>query len=82
MRVLRRYATLRYIEAMWYERRALTDDRRALLDTLARRMRLDDPRASGVLLSVDLPDSLHPDHASACAAWPTDVALMIGHRDL
>lgn len=80
--VLRRYASLRYLQARWWLRARLDDFRADLLEDLAERMGLATLAPGTPLCLPDLPDSCATDdNAKCCAAWNGKV-LLISIRDL
>ena len=81
-RALRRYASLRYIEAHWWLASSVTADRLELLETLAFRLRLDRLERGTPLCGPDLANCVRGLVAdSVLAAWP-DAPLMDSLRDL
>lgn len=82
LRALRHYAVLRYLEATWWQRDKLTEDRADLLESYAYRLKLDSLRPGTPLCGPDLPDCVHGEaDLSVLADWP-DAPLMLSFRDL
>ena len=81
-RALRRYASLRYIEAYWWLRDKLTDERAELLEDLSYRLRLPQVARGCALCLPDIAhcvrDLIDP---RVLAPWP-DEPLMVGIHEL
>lgn len=80
--VLRRYATLRWLDAKWWLRARLDPDRHEVLADIAAGLRLDRLQRGTPLCLPDLPRCIRGSvDLAALADWP-DAPLMVGMEDI
>jgi hypothetical protein len=80
--VLRRYATLRWLDAKWWLHAKLDADRHEVLADIAAGLQLDRLQRGTPLCLPDLPRCIRDSvDLAALADWP-DAPLMVGMEDI